>query len=96
MLYEVITPGGTQAAEDQHHLEGKAADAVSGDLKLPRAVLDCGDRVGHGETEIVVAMDADYRAFDTLGEATVLFTVVMGVLAVMRAVGRKEREKADE
>jgi len=26
----------------------------------------------------------DYRGFDTLGEATVLFTAVAGVLAVLR------------
>jgi multisubunit Na+/H+ antiporter MnhB subunit len=41
-----------------------------------------------GATNIVAAIILDFRGYDTLGEATVLFTAVMGVLAVMRKVGR--------
>ena len=41
-----------------------------------------------GATNIVAAIILDFRGYDTLGEATVLFTAVMGVLAVMRRVGR--------
>ncbi len=37
---------------------------------------------------IVAAIILDFRGYDTLGEATVLFTAVMGVLAVIRKVGR--------
>jgi len=37
----------------------------------------------------VTAVILDFRAFDTLGEATVLFTAVIGVLAVVRRTGRK-------
>ncbi len=33
---------------------------------------------------IVTAVVFDYRGFDTLGEATVLFTAVAGVVAVLR------------
>jgi len=55
---------------------------------------------GTGATNLVGSVMLDYRAFDTLGEATVLFTAVMGVLAVVRRVGRKKegdkREAADE
>ena len=43
-----------------------------------------------GATNIVASVILDYRAFDTLGEATVLFTAVIGVLAVTRRVGRKK------
>lgn len=43
-----------------------------------------------GATNIVSAVILDYRAYDTLGEATVLFTAVIGVLAVVRTVGRKK------
>jgi len=39
---------------------------------------------------IVAAIILDYRAYDTLGEATVLFTAVVGVLTVMRRKGVKE------
>jgi multisubunit Na+/H+ antiporter MnhB subunit len=41
-----------------------------------------------GATNIVAAIILDFRGYDTLGEATILFTAVMGVLAVMREVGR--------
>lgn len=44
-----------------------------------------------GAANIVSAIILNYRALDTLGEATVLFTAVIGVLAVMRHVGRKDR-----
>ncbi len=41
-----------------------------------------------GATNLVAAIILDFRGYDTLGEATILFTAVMGVLAVMRSVGR--------
>jgi len=43
-----------------------------------------------GATNLVTAVILDYRAYDTLGEATILFTAVMGVLAIMRNIGRKK------
>ena len=43
-----------------------------------------------GATNLVAAVILDYRAFDTLGEATILFTAVVGVLAVVRRIGRKK------
>jgi multisubunit Na+/H+ antiporter MnhB subunit len=36
----------------------------------------------------VTAILLDYRAYDTLGEATVIFTAVLGAYAVLRKVGR--------
>ena len=45
---------------------------------------------GTGATNIVASVILDYRAYDTLGEATVLFTAVIGVLALVRRVGRKK------
>lgn len=41
-----------------------------------------------GASNIVAAIILDFRGYDTLGEATVLFTAVMGVFAIMRKVGR--------
>lgn len=41
-----------------------------------------------GATNIVSAIILDFRGYDTLGEATILFTAVMGVLAVIRRTGR--------
>lgn len=39
---------------------------------------------------IVTAILLDYRAYDTLGEATVIFTAIVGALALLRKVGRKK------
>jgi len=51
---------------------------------------------GTGATNVVSAVILDYRGYDTLGEATVLFTAVVGVLAVMRATGRRDAEGSGE
>jgi multicomponent Na+:H+ antiporter subunit B len=42
-----------------------------------------------GANNFVAGVILDFRAYDTLGEATVLFTSVAGVVAVLRKVGRK-------
>ena len=38
-----------------------------------------------GATNLVASVILDYRAYDTLGEATILFTAVVGVLAIVFA-----------
>lgn len=43
-----------------------------------------------GATNIVAAIILDFRGYDTLGEATILFTSVIGVLAVLRSAGKKK------
>ena len=43
-----------------------------------------------GAANIVSAVLLDYRAYDTLGEATVLFTAALGVLTITRRSGRKD------
>lgn len=48
-----------------------------------------------GASNLVASVILDFRAYDTLGEATILFTAVIGVLAVMRSRGRKKPEEAD-
>ena len=49
-----------------------------------------------GAANIVAGVILDFRAYDTLGEATILFTSVMGVLALMRGKGRKKIDERDE
>ncbi len=44
-----------------------------------------------GAGNIVSSVILDFRAYDTLGEATVLFTAVIGILAVLRKIGKKKR-----
>lgn len=46
-----------------------------------------------GATNLVSSVILDFRAYDTLGEATVLFTAVIGVLAVIRKIGRIHEER---
>jgi multisubunit Na+/H+ antiporter MnhB subunit len=48
-----------------------------------------------GATNLVTSVILDFRAYDTLGEATVLFAAVIGALAVMRRRGRKKAAEED-
>ena len=42
-----------------------------------------------GSANIVTGVLLDFRAYDTLGEATVLFTAILGAIIVLRKAGRK-------
>ncbi|MFA5032099.1 MAG: hydrogen gas-evolving membrane-bound hydrogenase subunit E [bacterium] len=46
-----------------------------------------------GAPNLVSAIILDYRGYDTLGEATVLFTATIGVLVILRNHGKKEKDK---
>lgn len=51
-----------------------------------------------GAANAVTAVLLDFRAYDTLGEATVLFCAVLGTIAVLRTTARRragERESED-
>ena len=43
-----------------------------------------------GASNIVTAILLDFRAYDTLGEATVILAAIVGVLAVLRRPARRE------
>ena len=45
-----------------------------------------------GATNLVTSVYLDYRAYDTLGEATVLFTAVIGATVILRDRSRKRLE----
>jgi len=49
-----------------------------------------------GAVNLVAAVILDFRAYDTLGEATVLFTAVIGIMAVLRRPGRKKIEEKED
>jgi len=49
-----------------------------------------------GAANVVSSVILDFRAYDTLGEATVLFTAVIGVLAIVRKIGRKKQDETIE
>lgn len=61
-------------------------------LRVAQHFLDQGVQQT-GATNLVASVILDYRAFDTLGEVTVLFTAAIGVLAVVRTVGRKKENQ---
>ncbi|MCM8792117.1 MAG: DUF4040 domain-containing protein [Candidatus Omnitrophica bacterium] len=46
-----------------------------------------------GATNLISSIILDFRAYDTLGEATVLFTAVIGVLAAIRKIGKIKNER---
>jgi multisubunit Na+/H+ antiporter MnhB subunit len=45
-----------------------------------------------GANNIVTSIVFDYRGFDTLGEATVLFAAVLGVGSLFRKLNKEEKE----
>jgi len=45
-----------------------------------------------GAANLVAAVILDYRAYDTLGEVTVLFTAILGALTVLRVRARNRKE----
>ena len=48
-----------------------------------------------GAANLVTSVYLDYRAYDTLGEATVLFTAILGAMAILRDKSRKSLEEHD-
>jgi multisubunit Na+/H+ antiporter MnhB subunit len=61
-------------------------------LRVSQYYLDEGLKQT-GATNLVTAVILDFRAFDTLGEVSVLFAAAIGVLSVVRTVGRKKLEQ---
>lgn len=49
-----------------------------------------------GAANIVTAVLLDFRAYDTLGEAAVLFCAVVGALSILRRKAKKRPEEPDE
>lgn len=66
------------------HLPGTASQTY-----ISRGLRDTG------VTNLVTSVYLDYRAYDTLGEATVLFTAIIGAMAILRDKSRKLLEESD-
>ena len=45
-----------------------------------------------GSPNIVTAVLLDYRAYDTLGEATVLFAAIIGAVTILRRTRKKKEQ----
>ncbi|MCK5242329.1 hypothetical protein KAR34_07745 [bacterium] len=48
-----------------------------------------------GANNVVTAVVFDFRGFDTLGEATVLFVVVLGIGMLFRKLMAREEEESE-
>lgn len=46
-----------------------------------------------GSANAVTAVILDYRAYDTMGEATVLFAAILGALAILRGRSKRGRDR---
>lgn len=57
-------------------------------LRMANAYID-GAVESTGSVNLVTGVVFDFRGYDTLGEATVLVTAVLGVLTILRIRGRK-------
>ena len=68
---------------------GSAANPTGNEVA--RRYLESGLREG-GSTNLVANMILDYRAFDTLGESSVLFTASCAVLLLLRKTGDGSRK----
>ena len=57
-------------------------------LKVAARYLSQGARET-GSPNLVTAIILDYRVYDTLGEATVILTGILGSITIIRKIGRK-------
>ena len=57
-------------------------------LRMSQAYLE-GAAERTGSANLVTGVLFDFRGYDTFGEATILFTAVIGVLTVLRLKGKK-------
>ena len=71
---EPVLAGGEQAAVEPGVSEDYLAQTVE----------------GTGAVNAVTAVLLDFRAYDTLGEATVIFVSVLGAYALLRQIGRRK------
>ena len=63
-------------------------------LKVSKEYLATGPEKT-GAANVVTSIILDFRGYDTLGEATVLFTSILGAFVILRRRGRKRRTEAD-
>jgi multicomponent Na+:H+ antiporter subunit B len=59
-----------------------------GTLRMAKAYIE-GATEKTGSANLVTGVVFDFRGYDTLGEATVLVTAVLGVIAILRLKGKK-------
>jgi len=68
-----------------------SAEPRAGQPVAARYLANAAEETGAGN--VVMAVLLDYRAYDTLGEATVIFVSILGAYAVLRRVGRRGEQE---
>ena len=63
-------------------------------MRVSRHYLETG-AAKTGATNIVTSVLLDFRGYDTIGEATVLFTSIVGAFVILRRRGRKKTGEED-
>ena len=63
-------------------------------LRVSRQYMTEGFDISHA-ANIVTAILFEFRAYDTLGEATVIFTSILGAMVMLRRKGRIKDERND-
>ena len=58
-----------------------------GQMKVSKVYIDNAVAVT-GSKNVVASIIVNFRAYDTLGEVAVLFTAIIGILAIARKVGK--------
>ena len=74
----VLPPFGTADTPIHQHVAPRYINDVMGEVGIPN---------------IVTAILADYRGFDTLGETTVIFVAGIGVLLLLGGLRRQDPEE---
>jgi multisubunit Na+/H+ antiporter MnhB subunit len=80
----VMAPAGEKAPADA---PAEMPKSTGGAFLAHGLAAEQGSR-GTGAANYVMGILLDYRAYDTLGEATVIFVAVLGAYAILRKVGR--------
>ena len=63
-------------------------------FRISRRYVTEGFTISHA-ANIVTAILLEFRAYDTLGEATVIFTSILGAMVILRKKGRIKDERDD-
>ena len=86
-----VAVGGGSAAEGTVPAFGRPV--LAGDGAVGPGVSEqylTGTKEETGAANAVTAILLDYRAYDTLGEATVILVSILGVYVILRPVGRRK------
>ncbi|MGC8816753.1 MAG: hydrogen gas-evolving membrane-bound hydrogenase subunit E [Candidatus Hadarchaeum sp.] len=83
LIYTVVFSLPPFGSFPARYIDGRTVEAV-GEAYLENAVWQTG------ATNVVTTIVWGYRGYDTLGESTVLFTAVVGVIMIFRALRRED------